>query len=129
MGGCTLKFEPGARSCEPCQTTAEEWTVSRYLIVAHQTATSPELRREIAKILRTIRRRISGIIVPASVYGGKLLSNEDAAYASALERSGEAREMLDGMGASVLRTAVGGANPYEASPMSFANTRATKSSC
>lgn len=88
--------------------------MSRYLIVAHQTATSPELRREITRILEVDPAAEFGVIVPAGDYSARLLVNEDAARVAALKRADDARAMLGTCGAAVWRTDAGCANAFDA---------------
>jgi len=87
----------------------------RYLVVAHQTATSPELQREVTRLLKDDAGAEFSILVPASTQAGRALTvDESAARDAAHERAMEASALLESLGANVARTAVGSSNPYDA---------------
>ena len=86
----------------------------RYLIVAHQTATSPELRKQVKALATEAPQSDFAILIPSTQLGFHLTVNEGAAREASLRRAEEARAMLEETGATVWRTAVGSPHPYDA---------------
>ncbi len=87
----------------------------RYLVVAHQTATSPELQRQVTRIVKEDASAEFAILVPASTHtGSQFAIDESGAREAARERAHEAAAMLEQTGATVVRTAAGSRYPYDA---------------
>jgi hypothetical protein len=86
----------------------------RYLVVAHQTATSPELRKHVALILKYNQKAEFGVLVPATPVGLHLTWDEDQTREASLRRADEARAMIEEAGGAVVRTAIGSRDPLGA---------------
>ncbi|MGH2632765.1 MAG: hypothetical protein ACRDG3_05080, partial [Tepidiformaceae bacterium] len=85
--------------------------MSRYLIVAHQTAASTELRRRVKELLRDEPDAEFGLLIPATQNGFHMVQNEVRAREESLERAAESRTMLETAGAKVLYAHIGSGNP------------------
>jgi len=88
--------------------------MAHYLVVAHQTATSPELRRRVQAILRDDPGAEFAVLLPAAQSGFHIIEDEEVAREESLRRAEEARAMLESAGAKVTRTQVGSSHPYDA---------------
>lgn len=85
--------------------------MSRYLVIAHQTATSPELRERIAQLIREDPAAEFGIIVPETPVQN-LFSWEDGDTAGvASRRANEARASIEALGGTVIHAGVGARQP------------------
>lgn len=85
--------------------------MSRYLVVAHKTATSPELAQRIARIHADDPTAEFGILVPATPIQHRFTWEDGETIAAARARAAEAEAMVEAAGAHVLRTAIGGRVP------------------
>jgi hypothetical protein len=85
--------------------------VSRYLVIAHQTATSPELQQCAARILHDDPGAEFAVLVPATPVQHRFTWEDGETIDAARARAAEAKAMLEGLGAHVLRTAIGGRVP------------------
>ncbi len=83
--------------------------MSRYLIVAHQTATSPELQGKVKALLAEDVAAEFAVLVPAAP--GATFSWEGETVDVAEQRAEAARTLLEAAGAKVIRTAVGAPHP------------------
>lgn len=83
--------------------------MSRYLIVAHQTATSPELQGKVKALLADDAAAEFAVLVPAAP--GSNFSWEGETVDVAEQRAEAARTLLEAAGARVVRTAVGAQDP------------------
>jgi hypothetical protein len=86
--------------------------MSRYLIVAHQTATSPELQRKVKALLADDAAAEFAVLVPTAP--GSTFSWEGETVDVAAHRAEAARTLLETAGATVVRTAVGAPDPLVA---------------
>ncbi len=84
----------------------------RYLIVAHQTATSPELQRKVKALLADDAAAEFAVLVPTAP--GSTFSWEGETVDVAAHRAEAARTLLETAGATVVRTAVGAPDPLVA---------------
>jgi hypothetical protein len=84
----------------------------RYLIVAHQTATSPELQRKVKALLADDAAAEFAVLVPTAP--GSTFSWEGETVDVAAHRAEAARTLLKTAGATVVRTAVGAPDPLVA---------------
>ena len=85
--------------------------MSRYLIVAHQTAASPELRKRVKELLRDEPGAEFAILIPATETGFHMVQNEVRAREESVVRAAESKAMLEEAGANVISTHVGSNNP------------------
>ena len=85
--------------------------MSRYLIVAHQTAASSELRKCVKDLMRADPESEFAILIPATQNGFHMVANEVRAREESMDRATESRAMLEDAGAKVLATHVGSSNP------------------
>ena len=90
--------------------------MSRYLVVAHQTATSPELLQRLTELAADDPQAAFTLLVPATPvaqllvpYMGRAESREIAE-----KRAGEARALFESKGLNVVRTVVGHNSPLRA---------------
>jgi hypothetical protein len=86
--------------------------MSRYLIVAHQTATSPELRSKVKALIAEDTAAEFAVLVPAAP--GSTFSWEGETVDVAGQRAEASRTLLEAAGATVIRTAVGKEDPLQA---------------
>lgn len=82
-----------------------------YLIVAHQTANSPELARHVYRIMRTDPEARFALVVPATPVNHKLTWDEDETRAIAARTAEMAAESWQRAGATVSRWDVGAQSP------------------
>ena len=85
--------------------------MARYLVVAHQTAESPELRERVQEIARTDPAAEFTVLVPATPAGNLLIWEEGEAMDIARRQADVARSSLEGIGIKVVNTGVGDQNP------------------
>jgi hypothetical protein len=85
--------------------------MGRYLVVAHQTAASPELLGRVEEIAAGDRDAEFVILVPATPVAHQLTWVEGEARAVALATAELARIEFERRGATVVRTAVGDDSP------------------
>ena len=90
--------------------------MSQYLVVAHQTATSPELLQRLTEIAADDPQAGFTLLVPATPvvqlfvpYVGREESREIAE-----KRAGEAKALFESKGLNVVRTTVGDSSPLRA---------------
>ena len=88
--------------------------MSRYLIVAHLTADSPELRVHVEALIARDHLAEFTLLVPATPASYWHAWDELEAHAGAERRAAAARGLLESAGARVLRTAVGAREPLAA---------------
>jgi len=87
--------------------------MSKYLIVAHQTALSPELQRKVSTLIAQDPAAEFGVLVPE--LPGVPLTWEGETVDVAGQRADAAKEVLEEkLGARVFRTAVGASDPVQA---------------
>lgn len=90
--------------------------MGRYLLVAHQTADSPELRSKVIELLDEDPAAEFVLVVPATPIG--LLPAVGGENRTAIEvarlRAGRARSLLEGVGARVTAARIGGYDPLVA---------------
>ncbi len=84
--------------------------MSRYLIVAHQTASSPELQSKVRALLAGDAAAEFAVLVPAAP--GSTIIWEGETVDVAEQRAQAARTVLEAAGANVVRTAVGAPDPF-----------------
>lgn len=88
--------------------------MARYLIVAHQTADSPELRGQLDSIRRDDANAEFVILVPATPPAHLLVSEEGEAREVAERRAQSTRRRLEQAGFSIREAKVGDPNPLDA---------------
>ncbi len=88
--------------------------MGRYLIVAHQTAGSPELRRHVATIVGNDPDARFSVLVPATPVQHLFTWEEGETLAIARRNANEAAELLRDAGANVTRVTIGGRVPMPA---------------
>ena len=93
--------------------------MSRYLVVAHQTATSPELMEQARRIASEDREATFTLLIPAThpthlLHGipeSRFVWDEERTYAIAERRARDARAHFERAGFQVDRTVIGDASP------------------
>ena len=85
--------------------------MSNYLVVAHQTATSPELLDQLCQLAADDPLAEFTILVPATPVTHLLVWEEGETYQVARGRAEDAKALLEGRGLNVEGTAVGDASP------------------
>jgi hypothetical protein len=90
--------------------------MARYLLVAHQTADSPELRSKVLDLVRRDAEAEFVLLVPATPVGylHELAGERRSALVVARERAQRARELLVEAGARVTATRIGSYDPLQA---------------
>ncbi|MFP5348014.1 MAG: hypothetical protein ACLGIA_13430 [Actinomycetes bacterium] len=90
--------------------------MSRYLVVAHETATSPRLIGEVKRIAAEDKGAQFVLVVPATPVRHLILrrSHDEDAGAVAGKRAQEAAAAFGRMGVTLAGTSVGAADPMEA---------------
>jgi hypothetical protein len=88
--------------------------MARYLLVAHQTATSPLLLRRVQEIVRGDPEATFTVLVPETHIQHTLVCDEVETRAAAQRRAAEAHAALVAAGTRVVRTEVGSASPLAA---------------
>lgn len=88
--------------------------MGRYLIVAHQTAGSPELRERVRQFVRDDPEAEFTVLVPATPVQHLFTWEEGETLALARRNASEAAELLQGAGANVTRVTIGGRVPMPA---------------
>jgi len=83
----------------------------RYLVVAHQTAISPELHREVRAIISRDAAAEFAILVPATPVQHRFAWEDSETIGAARARAAEARAAFERTGATVVRAAAGGRVP------------------
>jgi len=89
-------------------------TVARVLLVAHQTADSPELREKVLELVRDDPQAEFVLLVPATQLGYLLELEEDAhgsPLTQARARARRARDFLAGAGVRLAATRIGSYDP------------------
>ena len=86
----------------------------RYLVVAHQTADSPELVGAIEELVNEDPESEFWLVIPATFVGHLLSWTEGEAQAVAARQAAAAKEVLGRVGARVMDAAIGNASPVEA---------------
>lgn len=88
--------------------------MGRYLLVAHQTAGSPELRECVRQFVRDDPEAEFTVLVPATPIQHLFTWEEGETLASARRNANEAAELLREAGANVTRVTIGGPVPMPA---------------
>lgn len=89
--------------------------MARYLVVAHQTASSPELLDKLKELARDDGKATFVLLVPATPVRHLLTGTTEGESLEVARRAGEtAWKLLDENGLKVLRVAVGDAVPLRA---------------
>ncbi len=88
--------------------------MARYLVVAHQTATSPELLERLKGLARDVPRCDFVLLVPATPAGQMLVWTEGQGDLLALRAANRARTHMERAGLKIARIAVGDASPLQA---------------
>lgn len=88
--------------------------MARYLIVAHQTASSPELRGFVRDIAVRDQEAVFTLLVPATPPSDMLTWTDGIASAVAQETGDKAKERFDADGVRMTEVIVGDANPVYA---------------
>lgn len=88
--------------------------MARYLVVADQTATSPELSQRVRELAIGDLGIELVLLVPATPVAHLLTWIEGEARELARQRAESARLLLEELGAKVIRTSVGDASPLQA---------------
>ena len=81
----------------------------RYLVVAHQTAISPELHREVRAIISRDAAAEFAILVPATPVQHRFAWEDSETIGAARARAAEARAAFERTGATVVRADVSAA--------------------
>lgn len=95
--------------------------MARYLVVAYQTAKSPELRRAVREIAAHDGDAVFTLLVPATAPADLLTSTDGQAAAVAATTGEEARERWEADGLVVDHVLIGDANPIYAVSDAFSN--------
>lgn len=85
--------------------------MSRYLVVAHQTATSSELLQRLLELTTDDPHAAFTLLVPASPVTHLLVWEEGETQAVAQNRAREAKALFESSGLDVVRTLVGDGSP------------------
>jgi len=85
--------------------------MSRYLVVAHQTATSPELLQRLTELAADDPQVAFAVLVPATPVTHLLVWEEGETRAIAQNRATEAKALFESSGLNVVRTVVGDSSP------------------
>ncbi|MGE5594606.1 MAG: carboxymuconolactone decarboxylase family protein [Hyphomicrobiales bacterium] len=88
--------------------------MARYLVVAHQTGASPELRRAIERLVNAEPEAEFGLLVPATPVSHMFTWNDGETLEVAQRNAQAASEMLLHAGANVTRTVIGSRVPLSA---------------
>lgn len=88
--------------------------MSHYLVVAHQTAGSPELLRHISQVMRDDAAAEFTLLVPATPVSHRFTWQDEETIENAKRNAENARRLLEEAGAKVRATAIGGRVPIEA---------------
>lgn len=88
--------------------------MARYLVVAHQTAGSPELRQHVAKLVRTEPGSEFTVLVPATPATHMFAWREEESLSIAEEHLQRSAALLREAGANVTRTVIGSRFPVDA---------------
>jgi hypothetical protein len=88
--------------------------MGRYLVVAHQTAASPELLEKLKELAQKDTEAEFVLLVPATPVRHLLTSVEGEARAAAQSAAEEAKDALVSNGLKISRTAVGDESPVTA---------------
>lgn len=106
-----LTGPPRGRRCLALAAHSRRCRVSRYLIVAHQTATSPELQTAVRHIVEQDPPAEFTVLVPATPVQHRFTWNDQETLAAARERAADATNLLQRAGARVTRSTTGGRQP------------------
>ncbi len=88
--------------------------MARYLVVAHQTATSPELLDRLGRLVALDTEATFTVLVPATPASHLLTWEEGEARSIARQRAEDATQMLEHTGITVARAMTGDASPIQA---------------
>ena len=83
----------------------------RYLVVAHQTATGPELLQRVTELAAANPNATFGILVPATPVGHLLVWEEGETEEVARRMAANARAQFESAGVNVLRAEIGDSSP------------------
>lgn len=86
----------------------------RYLVVAHQTADSPELAERVRALVRRNPAAEFVLLVPATSVSRRRAQEEQGARAVAQRSAEDARTRIEHVGGKVIRTCLGDASPLVA---------------
>ena len=82
------------------------YPISQHLVVAHQTATSPELLQRLSELAADDSQADFTLLVPATPVAHFLVGEEAETQAVAQNRIREAKALFESSGLSIVRTAV-----------------------
>ena len=85
--------------------------MTSYLVVAHQTATSPELAERVSELASDDPEASFTLLVPATPVHHFLVWEEGETHQITQKRAEEARALLEGLGAKVAGIGVGDSSP------------------
>ena len=85
--------------------------MGRYLVVAHQTADSPQLRERLQEMARVDPSAEFTLLVPATPAGNLLIWEEGKAIDIARRQADAARQALQAAGIKVVNASIGDQNP------------------
>jgi len=88
--------------------------MTRYLVVAHQTAESSELMEMVGQLLQSEPRAEFALLVPATPVEHLLTWDETESRSVAAEQARRAKALFEREGAYVIRAIVGDASPMHA---------------
>ena len=88
--------------------------MAKYLIIAHQTATSPELERAVVDLARRDEGSEFWLVVPATPVEHLATWTEGESQAMAEAQAETARKALEEAGARIVAATVGDASPVDA---------------
>jgi len=90
--------------------------MSRYLVVAHETVTNPELLAQVRSLIRRDRQAEFVLLVPATPVRHLMFRREKAGEAQAVARklADKARTMFERRGVNLVEVLVGPESPIEA---------------
>ena len=88
--------------------------MARYLVVAHQTAGSPELRQHVAKLVKADPSAEFTVLVPATPVSHLFTWSEEETLSNARRNMEHSAELLHEAGANVSRTVIGSRFPVDA---------------
>lgn len=88
--------------------------MARYLVVAHQTAGSPELRKHVGKLVNTDPSAEFTVLVPATPVSHLFTWSEEETLSNARRNMERSAELLRDAGANVSRSIIGSRFPVDA---------------
>jgi hypothetical protein len=88
--------------------------MTRYLVVAHQTADSPELSQHIQQITSNDTEAVFTILVPATPVNHLLVWDDRETDEIAISKARDAQALFERLGANVARISIGDESPLMA---------------